>query len=232
MSSFGTGFYGTGFYGTGEASTPGSFTQRLYDGLPTLYRDVDQNGDLLAFLRLLGDQADEIETLLERINYDSPDDGGAPGDTSDLADPATADAAWLPWLTQLVGVRAPASGSEQGLRDAIAYATTGWRAGTRDAIAGAAKSALTGSRYVHVYDHSISVPGDGGAFDILLVTRVSETPDVPAVLQAVVDGHAKPAGVVLHHRAYTSTWATEQSTYPTWADRNGLPWYALEEAGL
>jgi hypothetical protein len=231
VTGYGSGPYGGGLYGLDDLGS--HFTQRLYNRLPTLYRDADTTPQqLLRFISLLGDQADEVETLTYRIGYQAPDDGGAAGDTSDLTDPTAADTAWLPWLAQLVGVRAPVSNDLQALRDAILYATTGWRAGTRAAIAGAAKSALTGTRYVHVYDHSISSPGDGTEWDVLLVTRITETPDVPAVLQAVVDGHAKPAGVTLHHRAYSATWAAVDAAYPTWADRNGLTWAHYEETGL
>jgi len=228
MLGYGSGPYGSGIY-------PGAgFTQRLFSRLPQMYRDADPStGDqLLRFISLLGDQANEIEQLLERVAYTPPEDGGRPDDTSDLVDPTAADAAWLPWLAQLVGVRVPTSGDPLATRDVIAAATTGWRAGTRDAIAGAARTALTGTRYVRVYEHSVSSPGDGGQWDVLLVTRITETPDVHAVLQAVVDAHAKPAGVELHHRAYTSTWATVDTAYPTWADRNGLTWAQLEETGL
>jgi hypothetical protein len=209
-------------------------TERWYARLPHAWRDGDDERDwpLLRYMSLLGDQLGEVQTLLDRIDYLSPADGGAPGDTSDLVNPATADAAWLPWLAQLVGVRLPADVTGQAARDAIAGAVAGFMAGTKTAVAAAAQSALTGGRYVAVYDHSITVQGDGGVWDVLLVTLETETPDPSAVLAAVTAKRAKPAGVVLHHRTYTATWAVIEAAYPTWADRNGLTWTQLHETGM
>lgn len=197
-------------------------TQRIYEALPPTHRDADEDlgWPLLRYLSLVGDQAGEIETLLDRFQ------------AGELTDPDAADTGWLRWLGSLIGASIPAGVTGTALRDAIRYAPTGWRAGTRGAVADAAKSALTGTRFVQVYDHSVSSPGDGTQWDVLLVTRISETPDVPAVLAAVVTQEAKPAGVVLHHRAYTATWAAVDAAYPTWADRNGLTWAQLEETGL
>lgn len=154
-------------------------------------------------------------------------------DTSDLVDPWAADAAWLPWLGRLVGVDVPPGITVPEQRDAVAFATSGFRAGTKDAIAAAARSALLGTKHVEVYDHSVFEPGDGGPWDILLITRGTETPDVDAVLKAVVSKNAKPAGVVLHHRAYDVGWDTVQSNYPTWAAIEAAgSWDRIQEAGL
>lgn len=154
-------------------------------------------------------------------------------DTSDLVDPWAADPAWLPWLARLVGVNLVASLTVPEQRDAVAYATSGFRAGTKEAIAAAARSALTGTKHVEVYDHSISAPGNGGPWDILLVTRGTETPNVNTVLRAVTTKNAKPAGVVLHHRAYDTAWDTVEANYPTWqAVEAAGSWNAIQEAGL
>lgn len=154
-------------------------------------------------------------------------------DTSDLTDPQTADAEWLPWLAQLVGVPLTADMSEAERRDAVQYASSGWRAGTKSAIADAAKSALIGSRYAKVYDHSVASPGDGGVWDVLIVTRGTETPDVAAVLSAVIRRAAKPAGVVLRHRAYESEWSAQESQFPSWnAIEAAASWNKIQEVGL
>jgi hypothetical protein len=208
-----------------------TFTQRLWDRLPGIYRDND-NGDLLAYVSLLGDQADQLETLLRRFEFVPLDQGGAPSDTSDLVDPATADLAWLTWLGQLVGVTLEPQVQGQAARDAVQSASAGFRGGTKNAIADAARSALTGTRYVRVHDHSITTPGDGGEWDILLITRTTETPDVAAVLQAVVTKNGKPAGVVLRHRAYSASWTSVATAYPTWASRAGKTWTQIEETAL
>lgn len=205
-------------------------TDRLYDRLPALYRDADEPLDfpLLRWLSLLLDQAGEVDTLHNRL---------APvglTDISELANPATANLEWLPWLAQMVGVRLPPNVTGQAARDAVQFASSGYRGGTKAAVADAARSELTGTRYATIYDHStdVSVIGAAGEWDVLIVTRASETPDVARVLDAVVRKRAKPAGVVLYHRAYTATWAAMTTAFPTWADRNGKTWAQLQEAGL
>jgi hypothetical protein len=203
-----------------------ALTDRLYAQLPAMYRDADEPLDfpLLRFLSLLGDLAGEVDVLHDRVSADEP------GGRSELADPAVADLAWLPWMAQMVGVRLPPNLTGQAARDAVAFASSGYRGGTKAAVADAARSALIGARYVKIHDHSITEPGNGGEWDVLLVTRVSDTPDVQAVLDAVVSKRAKPAGVVLHHRAYSATYAQvqggttpdtysgRQATFPTYQD--------------
>jgi hypothetical protein len=215
--------------------TPSAFTENLYASLPDHYRESDEPLDfpLLRYLSLLGDQGGDIATLIDRIGYIPIDDGGLPGDTSDLADPATADLAWLPWLGQLVGVILTPAVTGQAARDAVAGAVNGYQVGTKGAIAKAAQSGLTGTKYAEVHDHSIAAVGDGGMWDVLIVTRASETPDINAVINAVVTKNAKPAGVTLHYLAYTSTWTQMETTYgPAWSARNGKTWVQLAEAGL
>ncbi|HVL33901.1 MAG TPA: phage tail protein [Actinomycetota bacterium] len=200
-------------------------TEVLYARLPDHYRDADARLDypLLRYLSLIGDQVGELSDLIERFA-----DG-------ELADPDLADATWLPWLAQLVGARISGL-SEAATRAAIAQASTGWRAGTRSAIETAAKSVLTGSQYVRVYDHSTSLEGrgDAGAFDVLVVTRTSQTPDGGAsVIAAITDARAKPAGVVLWWDEFGATWTTIESEFPTWADWEAAgSWEAIEEAGF
>jgi hypothetical protein len=156
------------------------------------------------------------------------------GETSELVTPETADDEWLPWLAQLVGVDLNPALTREAKVDAIRFASAGWQGGTKAAVAAAAKSVLTGTRYVQVFDHSTEAGvGTGGEWDVLLVTRQTETPDVGAVLDAVVAQKAKPAGVVLHHLAYNATWADVEAAYPTWADWVAAgSWARLEEAGL
>lgn len=194
-----------------------AFTERLYASLPAMYQDADEPLDwpLLRFLSCLTDITAEVDTLHTRLSVDEP------GELSELADPATADLGWLPWMAQLVGVRLMPDVTGQAARDAVAFASSGYRGGTKAAVADAARSALVGARYVKVHDHSITEPGNGGEWDVLLVTRVSDTPNVQAVLDAVVSKRAKPAGVVLYHRAYSATYAQVQggTTPDTYAGR-------------
>jgi hypothetical protein len=207
----------------------------LYNSLPQHYRLSDATAQpigtypLYRFLAGICAELSKVVTVVEGMNYDDTD----PSSTSVLADPLVAEADWLPWLAQLVGVPLEFALSDAEKRDAILYASAGWRAGTKVAVAAAARTALTGTKHCQVYDHSIVNPGDGGEWDVLLVTRTSETPDVGAVLDAVVRRGAKPAGVVLHHRAYESEWSTIEAEAPTWADIEALGnWNTMQEVGL
>lgn len=213
--------------------TTSSTTTRIYERLPELYRRADEEQDggpagypLLRFLSLMADQLGDLETLVDRVAYFPPDEGGVPGDTSDLTDPATADLGWLVWLGQLVGVDAEAL-DVSVRRAAVAGASAGWRAGTRKAIASAAASVLTGTRYVAVESHY-----GGDPWVIEVRTRVSETPDASAVIPAIVAARAKPAGVELVHTQYEATWAAIEAENPTWADLEPDTWTGIEESGM
>ncbi|MCU1588788.1 MAG: hypothetical protein JWP11_44 [Frankiales bacterium] len=208
-------------------------TTRLYDSLPEFMQAADEQLDghpLLSFVAGIGAQLQTIATLLGRLNRYA--DQTAPAVPSDLADADGADPQWLDWLAQTVGAHLGGVSDLAARRDAVRSAAAGWRVGTRTAVADAARSALTGTKHVEIHDHTIASPGDGGPWDVLLVTAASETPDPSAVLAAVVAKGAKPAGVVLHHRAYSATWAQVEAAYPTWADIEGKTWQQLEETGL
>ena len=224
--------------GGGQRAVPDA-ARWLYESLPQRYRDDDADPSLppptdrplLRYLCGVGEIVAALESLLDRVAYLPPDDGGLAGDTSDLVDADAADAAWLPWLGQLVGVDVTGITGAVARRDAIRRGSAGFAAGTRAAIAEAAASALTGSRYVRVQDHR-TLAGAGGVWDVLLTTRVSETPDVGTVIAAVVEKGAKPAGVVLHHRAYQASWAVLAAERPTWADWHAAgSWLAIMETG-
>lgn len=239
----------------------GTTTERMYARLPAFYREDDEtDGDypLLRFLSLVGDQASEVEDIVDRL-------------PTDLANPIAAEAAWVPWLAQLVGldtsfdpeehrfaltwlfveakgtwdafstwndfeyvVLPTAGASISELREAIANASLGWGVGTKKAIGAAAQSVLIGSRSVRVYDHSSNVSiGGATAWDVLIVTATSETPSPSAVLDAVTRKNAKPAGVVLWHRVYEASWDTLVAAFPTWTVFEGAtPWDNLEETGV
>jgi hypothetical protein len=195
---------------------------RFYDRLPEFYRTADaQNGyPLLKYIALIMEQVADWEALIGRL-FDG-----------ELGDPVLSDDAWLDWIAQLVGVALTPGMSVAARRDAVSSASSGWRKGSKSAVADAAKTALTGTKHVEVYDHAINAAGDGGIWDVLLVTRSDETPDVPAVLAAVVEKRAKPAGVQLHHRAFSATWATVESTLPTWTLWETKTWDEIQVLGL
>lgn len=243
----------------GDALVPfmSPLVHRLYHRLPEVYRVFDAVDSTWTFKRYLAgmlDQAGAIDDMIKFIRGERPvgpaypEPWALPPDElefwrsnrltrpSGLADPVQAPAAWLPWLAQLVGAVLDPSASEQEQRDTIIYATSGWRGGTRSAIADAAKSALTGSKYARILVHT-KPDGSGGVmagtvWDLTIVTLSSETPDVNAVLGAVLRKGAKPAGVVLWHAAYESTWDQQEAAFPTWDLRDAATWDQIAEAGL
>lgn len=213
--------------------------ERLYGRYPEHYRDADEleaDYPFKRFSALIGDQVGEVEAILDRINYVPLDEGGEAGDTSELVNAELADNSWLDWLAQLVGVILEARLTEAERRDAVQDAPAGWQAGNKTAIAAAAKTALTGTKYAAVYDHSDGTGagiGTATEWDVLIVTRPSETPDAPAVLATVIAKKAKPAGVVLHHASYEASWDAIEAAFPTWDDIEAAgSWDAIQEAGL
>jgi hypothetical protein len=157
-------------------------------------------------------------------------------DTSDLVDAASADDSWLPWLGQLFGVDLAPGLNVIERRDAVRYASSGFKAGSKPALGDAVRSELTGTKSVAIYDHSTDAPsgvGAGTQWEVLIVTRSSETPaGGAAILDAVARKGAKPAGVKLYHKSVEATWATIEATYPTWADWETKTWSQIEETGL
>jgi hypothetical protein len=214
--------------------------EALWSQLPDIYRleDAAQTGPDFPMKRWLSgvvDQLGEVQEVIKRIDFETADaredDSQA---SSDLANPVTADAKWLPWIGQLVGLRDDPAMTDQARRDQVTAAAGGFRSGTKGAIAAAVTASLTGSRVVSVYDHSITDPYDGGGeWDVLIVTRGTETPVSSAQLIAnVIAAGAKPAGVVLHHRGFEASWATIEGARPTWADWQSATWAQIEETGI
>lgn len=213
-------------------------TERLYDRLPEHYRNADQDaaGDypLKRYLSLVVDQEGEVETLLDRLDYVPADEGGD-GGASDLVDPLTAENRWLDWLAQHVGALLEPVLTEAERRDAVSFAPGGWRSGNKQAIRDAARTELTGTKYAAVYDHSTdaSAIGAAGEWDVLVVTRPSETPAAAAVLEAIRRKRAKPAGVLLYWKAYEASWDTIEANLATWdAIEAAGSWDQIQETGL
>lgn len=210
--------------------------ERIWARLPEYLRNADSPAFVFkTWMSGVADELGTITTLLDRIDYTSIEDGGAVGDTSDLVDPNTADPAWLPWLAQAVGVTLGPTLTVAEQRAAIAGVSTGFMAGTKTAVAQAAQTELTGTKYVKIYDHSTSSSALGGAtiWDVLVVTRTSETPNTAAVLDAIVRKGAKPAGVTLWWKSFDTSWTQLEQAYPTWNDWEAAnPWDHLQETGL
>lgn len=211
-------------------------TDELYGDLPEYLQLADDAyrdpADPLAlplkrYLSLTGDELHELRELIELIA------------TGGLGDPYRAPARALPWLAQRGGVTLDPRLTEAEQRDAIAFASSGWRAGNRESIEDAAGLRLEGTRYARFYPHSNDVDPTGTRpwYEGLLITRPSETPDVTAVLLSVDAMGAKPFGVHLYHRAYEASWDVLEAAYPTsdaWdaaASAAAGGWDNLQETG-
>lgn len=210
-----------------------STTERTYERLPQAYRteDIGQDWQLKKYMSGDCGQLNDIDTLIERFTYDSPEDGVAdPHETSDLVDPATADAEWLPWLAQIVGVKLNTTATEIEQREQILNRT--FYRGTKADMAHAAQMALIGDKYIAIYDHTSdsSAIGAAGQWDVLVVTKATET--VGDVAATIIAAGAKPAGVVIHTETFTSTWDDVEAAYGTWNTWDATSWNQLEESGL
>lgn len=200
------------------------FTELLYDSLPEAltYPDAALGWPLLAYLSLEGDVGGgRLLTLLERI-----DPGRNPSGLSALLDASQADAAWLPWLAQLRGVKLTPGMTEAAQRTLIGGGSAGYLAGTPASIAAAVQTVLTGTRTVRLSPSSVTLPGDGAWYDVLVLTRPEETPDPTAVIPAVIAAGAKPAGVVLHASMLIANYAHLRDVHGTYtALEAALPTY-------
>lgn len=154
------------------------------------------NYPLLRFLALLLDQLDPIDELVTRFGYVSLDErAGEPtphrygtpapwqrygtgelgddtygdSDRSDLVSPTYADAGWLPWLAQLLGV--PITGlTVDETRERLLYPSESWAHGTPAVIAREVRRETGEGTYVDVQPH------DGGnPFVIAIITKADET---------------------------------------------------------
>lgn len=204
-------------------------TERVYSNLPEIWRTQDElsGWELKSYLSSVLDQFGDVETMIDRFNFDALPDG-QPEDTSDLVDPYAADVKWLPWLAQLVGQQI-VSATTSITRSRIASPNK-FKAGTKTAMAEAAKNVLTGEQRVTIFDHSTSAPGNGGQWDILIITKSSETVSDPAA--EIIRVGAKPAGIILHTTTFEATWAAIEAGLPTWADWDAKTWGEIEETGL
>lgn len=234
-----------------------SFATRIFDRLPEAYRTFDANTGypFLLYIDAVTQKLGAIDTVIARIAGQRPVGPATPipwslhpsalADynanrvlrLSELGDPTVADAAWLPWLVQLVGGKLDPAASVAEQRDTIRYATSGWLAGSAASIEYAARTALTGSQYAKCVPHMTDGGAPGGPWDVAIMTRSSETPDPSAVLGAVTRKGVKPAGVILHLVNFGASWDILESARPTWdlweSDSLGLvTWDRLADTGL
>lgn len=159
--------------------------------------DGPNNYPLLRYLSTILDQLTPLETYADRFTYtplddrdleDGPSNGfGIPNppqrygdgtygegtygdaDRSDLVDPLASDAAWLPWLAQVLGVDITGlSIPDQRLR--MLNPTEAWAHGTPSAIARLVRAALVNGGYVDVQPHY-----QGDPFTMVIITKEAET---------------------------------------------------------
>lgn len=242
-----------------NAPTYSVTTERLYDKLPDLYKETDANNDyqFKKYISAVVDYLGDVDLLVARLRYLSqidlaqqkryaqkntiythPDRTlGAPplGSTSDLVDPRAADESWLPWLGQFLGVKITPQMNIFESRDAISYASTGFRAGSKDALEKAVRAVLSGSKYAVALPHTAVIGGNivpGTLWDLTILTRNSESPSSEVILATINKPTVKPAGVKLYHRTYQASWDALEASLPFWKDWETSTWDQIEQAGL
>ena len=113
---------------------------------------------------------------------------------SHVLDVDRAPAAWLPWLSQFVGVRLIPGETEAQNRDRIKR-RDGLKRGTVNAMRAAVEDTLTGTKHVILNERN------GSAYRLSVRTLGTETPDPTKTLAAALS--QKPAGIVLDYGTYT-----------------------------
>lgn len=240
-------------------------TARAWRGLPELYRAADEErleGEdgmpLLRFMSLLGDQAGELEDLLDRIaSHLSPEGRWI----SELSDPATADAAWLGWLAQLAGIKPPTvAGAGESYAQVILDLPTYGDVddlGTYAVLARYGQAGGSGPEAVRalLLDAAATLrAGSTAAWDgiiqpwltgtrtvlhdrhfggdpwaLRLRTYAAETPN-PSVVAAVLAQARRPAGLDLTWELYGAEYSTIVEEFATYGDVDDLPSYEALQA--
>lgn len=202
-------------------------TERAYALLPEHHRRLDDAAGhpltqpLKRYLALIGDRLNELVVLIDRIARRETVVGTAiPKALSDLADATLADAAWLPWLAQTVGIETKGRTTEE-LRALIAQGARS--TGSAGALIAAAKAALTGTKTANLFRHA------NGPWVAAVATRHDETADPAAVLDAVIP--QTPAGMQIEHRFGVQSWSQFETEYPTWAEleAEAPTWQQMED---
>jgi hypothetical protein len=188
------------------------FTSRWFDQLPRLYRAADEadrsvdGWPLLRFLSLLGDQADELATLVDRFALH---DDGTGTWVSDLGDPNLADVAWLDWLAQFGGLEFAPGTDPGGKRAAIAGVV--FLNGTPDALKAAVAGVLAGTRRVTLIEQY-----NGDPLAIVIWVYAAEVVDADLLAAAIAA--QKPAGLTLVGSLVQPglTWYDAAHQYASW----------------
>lgn len=205
------------------APTLSTFAERLYGELgPHAYDDANQGYSLANYCAALAKMFDQVQGYV-----DSDDDLPAWGT---LMDPDTAPVETLPWLGQFVGVHVSDGLTEDQQRNLVKD-VGGFRRGTVSSMVAAAQNYLTGSKSVTVLERY------GSPYHLRISTRISETPDATAVLNALLS--QKPAGLVLDYvtlaggdfNTVRDTNATFNAVVASYKDFNELKLHPNKRAG-
>jgi len=201
-----------------DAAWTTAFTREWYASLPAAYRDLDRGEQqLLRFLSLLGDQADQVEQLAQQA------------EAGTLTSPATTPDVLVPWLGQMVGLttNAPATVAQLRARmsslDALRYA------GNPASIELAVKPLLSGDRWVSVRPHEGTPAGSPWVIGIFV--RDSESPaDLTEISDAVTAAGLKPAGFGLVVGTVSVSWAAIDGLPGEWdgVKADGASWAEID----
>jgi hypothetical protein len=160
--------------------------------MPDYVRNEDTTGTLAAFFAGVGTCVAPALRVADLADPDTSVTG-----TAEIANPAAAPRAWLPWLAYLVGIDLDGVPNADQ-RDAIAVASALQRRGSRNAIARVVQRTLTGGRSCRVYSNLSGID----PYLITVVTIDTQTPDEPATLLAALS--EKPAGADLELQVVAS----------------------------
>lgn len=156
--------------------------QELYDALFQLADDDEANGWALAHVcNAIGEMRQRAMDLFE-------DRDGFPG-WSQLFDVERCPGYALPFLAQVAGTKVTVGASEEQQRDEVRR-RAGQARGRPASLISAVQATLTGDKTVRLVERA-----GGSAWQVVVVTRTSETPDSAATLAAALS--QKPGGIVL-----------------------------------
>lgn len=184
-----------------------------YDQLPDLYRRDDTSGVLAGLLTGWAAPTDTVRLLGQRIA-----DG-------DLTSPARADATWVHWLAQAVGV--PVQPTFEATRELLLARGKTPSVGTPGALASLAATWLTGTKQVDV--------SAGAEWTITVRVLESEVAAVggTAALDARIRATGQvPAGFILNVVTGQQTWGELDAAATSWgAVPETMPWGQVDELG-
>lgn len=185
------------------------FATLLYDRLePLAYADSTQSYSLAHLCQAIGIM---YEDLYDVLGGDNP--------WSVLFDVENIPLAFLPFLAQFLGARIPAGSDEETARSYV-RTPSGLERGTVASIVAATQRTLTGGKNVVIIERQ-----GGNAYDLLIHTRVAETPDAAATEASIIT--QKPAGIILSY--VVSDDEAWDEAVADWDDVPGRTWASVSD---